>query len=46
MGMVITRYTINGSAGKGKKGDYKALDDAVYRAGTGFVFSLGFTLYP
>jgi hypothetical protein len=45
-GLVITRYTINGSAGPGEKGDYTALDNAVYRAGTGFVFSLGFKLYP
>jgi hypothetical protein len=45
-GIVITRYTINGSAGTGNRGDYEALDNETYRAGTGFIFSLGFTLYP
>ncbi|MDR1278564.1 MAG: capsule assembly Wzi family protein [Treponema sp.] len=45
-GIVITRYTINGSAGIGNEGDYEALNDAVYRAGTGFIFSIGFTVYP
>jgi hypothetical protein len=44
-GIVITRYTINGSAGK-DRGDYEALDNDIYRAGTGFIFSLGFKLYP
>jgi hypothetical protein len=37
MGLVITRYTINGGTGPGNKEDYKALDDVVYRAGTGFI---------
>jgi hypothetical protein len=45
-GLVITRYTINGDAGIGTKGDYEALDNAVYRARTGFIFSLGVKLYP
>jgi hypothetical protein len=46
MGLVITRYTINGAAGVGSKGDYQALDNAEYPAETGFIFSLGFKLYP
>ncbi|MDR2134172.1 MAG: hypothetical protein LBP27_03615 [Treponema sp.] len=45
-GLVITRFTINGSAGIGEEGDYEPLDNAVYRAGTGFIFSIGFRLYP
>ncbi|MDR1319489.1 MAG: hypothetical protein LBJ90_07680 [Treponema sp.] len=45
-GLVITRFTINGAAGIGEEGDYEPLDNAVYRAGTGFIFSLGFRLYP
>jgi hypothetical protein len=45
-GLVITRYTINGSAGIGSEGDFQALDDAVYRAGTDFIFSLGFKVFP
>jgi hypothetical protein len=45
-GLVITRFTINGDAGIGEEGDYEPLDNAVYRAGTGFIFSIGFRLYP
>jgi hypothetical protein len=45
-GMVITRYTINGDAGVDNEGDYEALDNETYRAGMGFIFSLGFRLYP
>ena len=45
-GMVSTRFTINGSAGIGSEADFEGLDDAVYRAGTGFVFSIGFRVYP
>lgn len=44
-GLVITRFTINGSAGIGNEGDYEAFDDAVYRAGTGFIFSIGFRVF-
>jgi hypothetical protein len=45
-GLVITRFTINGDAGIGNEGAYGPLDDAVYRAGTGFIFSLGFKVFP
>lgn len=45
-GVVIKRFTINGSAGIGNEGDYETLDDDVYRPGTDFVFSLGFKLFP
>jgi hypothetical protein len=44
-GLVITRFTINGTAGSGNEADYEALDDDVYRAGTGFIFSLGLKLF-
>jgi hypothetical protein len=43
-GIVITRYTIGGSAST--PGAYEGLDNETYRAGTGFIFSLGFKLYP
>lgn len=45
-GMVSTRFTINGSAGVGSEADYEGLNDDVYRASTGFVFSIGFRVYP
>ncbi|MDR0877086.1 MAG: capsule assembly Wzi family protein [Treponema sp.] len=45
-GIVITRYTINGDAGIGNEGDYEALDDAVYRAGAGFILSVGVKIFP
>jgi hypothetical protein len=45
-GLVITRFTINGTSGSGNEAEYEALDDQVYPAGTGFIFSIGFRLYP
>ena len=45
-GMVSTRFTINGSAGVGVEADFEPLDDAVYRAGNRFIFSIGFRLFP
>jgi hypothetical protein len=45
-GIVLTRFTINGSAGAGNEGDYEAVDNAEYRSDTGFIFSLGFKLFP
>ncbi|MDR1858967.1 MAG: hypothetical protein LBQ69_05805 [Treponema sp.] len=45
-GVVLTSFTINGSAGPGKEAEYESLDDSVYRARNGFVFSVGFRLFP
>jgi hypothetical protein len=44
-GFVITRYTINGSAGSGNEAEYESLNDSVYRAGNGFIFSVGFRMF-
>ena len=45
-GMVITRFTINGNAGVGNEADYESLNNDVYRARNGFIFSVGFRLFP
>ena len=45
-GLVITRFTINGTAGSGNEADFEAVDNTVYRAGTGFIFSIGFKVFP
>ncbi|MDR1252354.1 MAG: hypothetical protein LBK62_09320 [Treponema sp.] len=47
-GLVVTRFTINNNFGSGSEneGDFHALDDAEYNADTGFIFSLGFKLFP
>ncbi|MDR0487628.1 MAG: hypothetical protein LBG91_05215 [Treponema sp.] len=44
-GIVITRFTDSDNE-IGKEGNYSPIDNPVYRAGTGFVFSVGFKLYP
>ena len=45
-GFVTRRFTINGKAGVGNEAEYEALDDSVYPAGRGLVFSVGFRLFP
>ena len=45
-GFVLTNFTINGSVGVGNEADYEPLDNEVYRARNGFVFSIGFRLFP
>ena len=45
-GFVSRRFTINGKAGVGNEAEYESLDDSVYRAGKGLIFSIGFRLYP
>jgi hypothetical protein len=45
-GLIVTNYTINGDAGIGNEADYETLNDAVYRARTGFLFSIGFRVFP
>lgn len=45
-GLVVTRYTTGGDAEAQTQGAYEALDTPEYRAGTSFIFSLGFKLYP
>jgi hypothetical protein len=45
-GLVITRFTINDNFGSGEEGDFSAVDNAVYRADTDFLFSFGFKLFP
>ncbi|MDR0585348.1 MAG: hypothetical protein LBG57_13530 [Treponema sp.] len=45
-GLVVTRFTINNNFGSGKEGDYEPVDNAEYSAGTDFIFSLGFKLFP
>jgi hypothetical protein len=45
-GLVITRFTANGAAGIGNEGDYEFFTDDVYKAGTDFIFSIGFRLFP
>jgi len=44
-GFVSTSFTINGAAGQGNAADYHAFSDSVYRAGDGFIFSVGFRLF-
>jgi hypothetical protein len=45
-GFVSTSFSINGSAGAGNDADYDPLDNSAYRAGNGFIFSVGFRLFP
>ena len=45
-GLVLTRFTINGSAGVGNEAEYESLNDSVYSARNGFIFSAGFRLFP
>jgi hypothetical protein len=46
-GYVTTGFTINGTAGVGNKAEYEWLqNDPVYRARNGFIFSIGFRLFP
>jgi hypothetical protein len=45
-GYVSTSFTINGNAGPGNAADYHVFSDSVYRAGEGFIFSVGFRLFP
>ena len=44
-GIVITRFTDSNSE-LGEQGTFDAIDNAIYQAGTGFIFSIGFRLYP
>ena len=45
-GVVITRFTVNGTAGNGNLADYESLNDEVYSGRNGFIFSVGFKLFP
>jgi len=45
-GYVSTSFSINGAAGTGNAADYNTFSDSVYRAGEGFIFSVGFRLFP
>jgi hypothetical protein len=45
-GYVSTSFTINGNAGVGNAADYDLFDSSVYRSGNGFIFSIGFRLFP
>jgi hypothetical protein len=45
-GFISTIFTINGNAGTGNAADYHSFSDSVYRAGNGFIFSVGFRLFP
>jgi len=45
-GLIVTNYTINGDAGVGNEADYETLNDSVYRGRTGFLFSIGFRVFP
>ena len=44
-GVVITRFT-NSDAELGSEGNYSSIDNAVYRAGNHFIFSIGMKIYP
>jgi hypothetical protein len=44
-GYVSTGFSINGDAGVGNAAEYKSFSDSVYRAGNGFIFSVGFRLF-
>jgi len=44
-GLVVIRYT-NSDVEIGKEGNYAAIDNAVYRAGTHGILSLGFKIFP
>jgi len=44
-GIVITRFTDSDDE-IGKEGSISAIDNAVYRAGTNFLFSIGFKVFP
>ena len=44
-GIIITRFT-NSDAEIGKKGNFSAIDNAVYRAGNYWLLSLGFKIFP
>jgi hypothetical protein len=45
-GYVSTSFTKNGSAGVGNAAEYDRFDDSVYRGSDGFIFSVGFRLFP
>jgi hypothetical protein len=45
-GFVLTSFTSNGDAGIGNEGEYKSINNELYRARDGFVFSVGFRLFP
>ena len=44
-GLAARRFTINGTAGIGNEAEYESLDDPVYRAANGLIFSIGFKLF-
>ena len=46
MGFIGTSFTINGTAGVGNEGEYEKLNDDVYKARNGFIFSVGFKVFP
>ena len=45
-GVVLTSFTINGEAGPGNEGQPERINDEVYSARNGFIFSIGFRLFP
>ena len=45
-GLVSTRYTVNGTVDVGKEAEYESLSDAEYRAGSRFILSIGFKIFP
>ena len=45
-GFVLTRFTKNGRAGVGNEAEYESLNESMYRTRNGFVFSVGFRLFP
>jgi len=46
MGFVSTSFTINGIAGIGARPNLALFNKSVYRTGKGFIFSVGFSLFP
>jgi hypothetical protein len=44
-GVVITRFTAS-DAGPGQEGSYGPVDNDIYPAGTGFIFTIGVKVYP
>ena len=46
IGLVITRFTINGTAGVGNEANHEPLNNDVYSDRNSFIFSIGFRLFP
>jgi hypothetical protein len=46
LGLALTSFTINGTAGSGNEAEYEVLYDPSYKNADNFIFSVGFKLFP